>query len=101
MVDELAKKIITVPMCLRRDGTQGFVSCFFADVFLTDLSGFPPSDYGLRNFLMSNASPNNQADVAKKLDGFMYSLLTVLLRRLEAIASGDYGDYHMTFWIMN
>jgi hypothetical protein len=103
MVHEAATKIITVPMCLRIKGSQGFVSCAFRFSSLTCLrrclSGFPPPDIHLRDWFQSlaGADSNRQAMVAKKLHDFMYSVLTVLLKCLKDIESevksGECRDY--------
>ncbi|KAH9953569.1 hypothetical protein BC827DRAFT_1379867 [Russula dissimulans] len=69
MVDELAMQVITIPMCLREDGTQGF----------------PPPDHHLRSWLISIADPMDQAQVAKKLHCFITALLMVTRTRLEEI----------------
>ncbi|KAI0248394.1 hypothetical protein BJV78DRAFT_1354923 [Lactifluus subvellereus] len=55
-VDQVARKIITVPMCLREDGSQA-------------------------------RDPNDQAAVAQRLHGLVYSLLTVMHNYLVAIES--------------
>jgi len=67
MVDELGKTIITVPMCLRDPTT----------------SGFPPSDNGLRNWLLGLGT--DQQEVAKGLHCFLSSLLDVTLQELKVI----------------
>ncbi|KAI0248410.1 hypothetical protein BJV78DRAFT_1236451 [Lactifluus subvellereus] len=72
--DQVARKIITVPMCLREDGSQGF----------------PPPDVALRGWLSSVRNPNEvneQVAVAQRLHGFVYSLLTVTFDYLVAIES--------------
>ncbi|KAI0288915.1 hypothetical protein B0F90DRAFT_1921694 [Multifurca ochricompacta] len=76
MVDEVATKIITVPMCLRKPGTQGF----------------PPPDIDLRNWLYSVKDDIDPDELAKKLHGFVYALLTVTEKHLEDIESDQQGD---------
>ncbi|KAI0250558.1 hypothetical protein BJV78DRAFT_1218537 [Lactifluus subvellereus] len=71
IVDEVARKILTVPMCLREDGSQGF----------------PPPDEALRGWLTSTTNPNDQFAVAQKLHGFVYSLLAVTHKYLVTIES--------------
>ena len=89
VVHEAARKIITVPMCLRQRGTTGFMFCAF--LFLArsshDPSGFPPPNDELRNWFnkLGSAGPNHQQNVAKRLRDFMPSLLNVLLNRLQEI----------------
>ncbi|KAI0255536.1 hypothetical protein BJV78DRAFT_1176571 [Lactifluus subvellereus] len=70
-VDEVAREILTVPMCLREDGSQGF----------------PPPDVALRGWLTSATDPNDQFAVAQRLHGFVYSLLTVTFNYLVVIES--------------
>jgi len=64
------------------------------------VSGFPPPDTILREWFeeRKSAGPNEQSEVAKRLRGFVYSLLTVLLDRLKIIAkerdkSGKCSEY--------
>ncbi|KAH9991140.1 hypothetical protein BJV77DRAFT_554959 [Russula vinacea] len=70
MVDELGIAIITVPMCLRPHGTQGF----------------PPPDIDLRGWLVPSGSvSSDQSAAQRRLHGFVYSLLTVTRTALETI----------------
>jgi len=95
IVHEVARKVITVPMCLRIDGTQGSMFCSFS--FLTclkhDPSGFPPPDTILHDWFKERtlAKPHDQSEVAKGLRDFVYSLLTVLLDHLKDIESKERG----------
>jgi len=63
-----------VPMCLRADGSQGF-----------------PPDIALRNWFTLIADPTDRDGVSRRLHGFLYSPLTILRKRLETIASEEYG----------
>ncbi|KAI0286398.1 hypothetical protein BC826DRAFT_90903 [Russula brevipes] len=74
MVDELSKKVITVPICLRKDGA----------------GGFPPPDSALREWLLSR--PWEQETIMTRLRGFVYSLLTVTRERLEGLLNGDRNE---------
>ncbi|KAI0295063.1 hypothetical protein B0F90DRAFT_1940148 [Multifurca ochricompacta] len=75
MVDEVATKVITIPMCLRSSKSQGF----------------PPPDIELRDWLCSVGGDSDADALSKKLHGFVYALLTVTEKRLEDIES-DYQD---------
>ncbi|KAI0295042.1 hypothetical protein B0F90DRAFT_1820770 [Multifurca ochricompacta] len=61
MVDEVATKIITIPICLRSSKSQGF----------------PPPDIELRNWLCSVGGDSDPDAPSKKLHGFVYALLTI------------------------
>lgn len=90
MVDELANEIVTIPMCLREDGTQGF--CCLRPPFrhADDLTllGFPPPDKRLRNYLldMGTEGPDKAMEM---LDDFIASLLSVTYQRLKKMVHGD------------
>ena len=89
MVDELAKTIITVPMCLRGPKSSGWIYyCSRFTCTFNMLTGYPPSDKALRKWLLS-MNRKDQKDVAKLLHGFLTSLLDVTLERLKAIEDGD------------
>ncbi|KAI0274350.1 hypothetical protein BGY98DRAFT_935949 [Russula aff. rugulosa BPL654] len=79
MVDEVAKKIITVPMCLRENGNRGFTLLFslFVGALMTNLIGFPPPDTALRDRMPKDSWTGN----------LLCSIFAVLHGRLEAIAS--------------
>jgi len=64
-------------------------------MLITWYTGFPPPDTELRGWLKSvaNLHLDNRDKAAQMLHGLMASLLIVLRRRLEDIASGGYGDY--------
>ncbi|KAI9449056.1 hypothetical protein BJY52DRAFT_1227973 [Lactarius psammicola] len=70
MVDELAKNIMIIPMCLRDEGTQGF---------------FPPSDGILRVWLSSFKDPNYRKAVTIKLYSLVEALLVITCDRLAII----------------
>jgi len=94
MVDQVATEIITVPMCLREDGSQG---CTFHTPLLTCLShypsGFPPPDKRLRNWFISlPLGGNNEHQITRKLHAFMTSLLTLLREHLVKLDVQD-GEY--------
>jgi hypothetical protein len=90
MVDEVAKKIITVPMCLRENGNRGFALLFSLFVCtLMILIGFPPPDIALRRYIYSIACKYGRAGTRARLADIFCSVFAVLHRRLEAIASGD------------
>jgi hypothetical protein len=92
MVDELATRIITVPMCLRKSGSQGItVRCFSVSTSSSNPIGFPPPDEELRNWLLS-LQENNQGTVSEKLYRFIYALLDVTLRRLKKIQDDRPGN---------
>ncbi|KAM6489485.1 hypothetical protein JOM56_015042 [Amanita muscaria] len=65
MVDQIGMEIITVPMCLRQDGSKGF----------------PPPDRGLCAWLCS-IDTSDKALVEKALYALIYALLTVLYEYL-------------------
>ncbi|KAF8492187.1 hypothetical protein F5888DRAFT_1619276, partial [Russula emetica] len=70
MVDQLALKIITVPMCLRPDSS----------------TGYPRPDSTLRSWLLSGEiSDITLGTIRKRLHGFVYALLTVTRTTLESI----------------
>jgi len=52
------------------------------------LTGYPPSDKALREWLLS-LNMKHQNDVAKLLHGFLSSLLDVTLEQLKDIEDGD------------
>jgi hypothetical protein len=95
MVDQVATEIITVPMCLREEGSQG---CTFFTSFLTclyhDPSGFPPADGLLLSWFtsVSNSDEGEEENVTKKLHALMTSLLIVLCERLTKLGVPD-GEY--------
>ncbi|KAF8491845.1 hypothetical protein F5888DRAFT_1892004 [Russula emetica] len=68
MVDQLGTETITVPMCLRQRGREGF----------------PPVDMELRDWLVSDLG--DRTAVQNRLHGFLCSLLMVAHERLETIA---------------
>ncbi|KAM6503962.1 hypothetical protein JOM56_000905 [Amanita muscaria] len=70
MVDQMALEIITVPMCLRAHGTRGF----------------PPPDQHLRDWL---SGTTDKVLVEKKVEAFIYSLLTILLEHLKVIEESN------------
>ena len=53
------------------------------------LIGFPPSDRALRGWFYGAAASSNPASTQKILETLVSSILAVLHRRLEAIASGE------------
>jgi hypothetical protein len=69
-VDQLGKKIITVPMCLRSESTEGF----------------PPSDSSLRHWLVFGDS-SYQCNDQRRLNHFVYALLIVTRTTLETIVT--------------
>ncbi|KAH9954174.1 hypothetical protein BC827DRAFT_1244139 [Russula dissimulans] len=71
MVDELAMQVITIPMCLREDGTQGFP--------------ISSPDNDLRGWFLSIVDRNDPDKVQWKLHGFITSLLKVTLDRLQKL----------------
>jgi hypothetical protein len=95
IVHEVARKIITMPMCLRPKETQGFIFCpfLFSTCLQYDPSGFPPPDTILHDWFerWTLADPNEQNEVAKRLRDFVYSLLTLLLNRLKCIESNEWA----------
>ncbi|KAI0258043.1 hypothetical protein BC834DRAFT_975730 [Gloeopeniophorella convolvens] len=74
MVDELAKTIISVPMCLRDK----------------DSTGFPPADGSLRDWF-AELPKSGKEETEKKLHGFLHSLLEVTLQRLKEIEASQDG----------
>ncbi|KIL59036.1 hypothetical protein M378DRAFT_284568 [Amanita muscaria Koide BX008] len=70
MVDQMALEIITVPMCLRADGSRGY----------------PPPDQHLRDWL---SGTTDRVLVEKKVEAFIYSLLTILLEHLKRIKENN------------
>jgi hypothetical protein len=89
MVDELARRIITVPMCLRPYEDQGMHSVHpfpSRRAYRLFLTGFPPADATLRSWVYPGGS-STQAAAQKRLQGFMYGLLIVTRITLEAIES--------------
>ncbi|KAI0291191.1 hypothetical protein B0F90DRAFT_1824119 [Multifurca ochricompacta] len=74
MVDELAKKIVTVPICLRDP----------------QIKGFPPTDDRLRDWLYKTLTYGRD-EALTKFYNFLYSLCTVLLVRLQAIEKEQFG----------
>jgi hypothetical protein len=87
MVDQVSMKILTIPMCLRGEGTKGLtfhpslLSCILISL---SSKGFPPADKALRNWLCNNDS-QSQSMVAKKLHGFLSSLFSVTTSRLKVL----------------
>ncbi|TFK53306.1 hypothetical protein OE88DRAFT_1733256 [Heliocybe sulcata] len=67
IVDELGKRVVVVPMCLRQGGTYGF----------------PPADMNLRDWLLRRVLGDPLTD------GFIYALLTVTKAHLEQIVGDD------------
>src|SRR6266852_7737942 len=64
LVDEVAKKIITVPMCLRENRNRGSMLLFsFFSLCAYDLIliGFPPPDTALRGHIYSIACKYRRA----------------------------------------
>jgi len=91
MVDEVAKKIITVPMCLRENGNRGFTLLSFRPcAYDLILVGFPPPDIAFRGHIYSIARKYGRAERRAGLANLLCSVFAVLRRRLEAIASGNY-----------
>jgi len=85
MVDELSKKIITVPMCLRgvySQGTALFGSSQFSMLICYNIAGYPPPDDSLRDWLILGRE--DQLSVRLRLHAFIHSLLTVTLKHLES-----------------
>ncbi|KAI0261148.1 hypothetical protein BC834DRAFT_490945 [Gloeopeniophorella convolvens] len=71
MIDELAKTIISVPMCLRDAGSKGF----------------PPADDDLRSWLVPRQTDREETE--RRLHGFLHSLLEVTLQRLKEMESSQ------------
>ncbi|KAF8492177.1 hypothetical protein F5888DRAFT_1806903 [Russula emetica] len=72
MVDQLATKIITVPVCLRPDPS----------------TGYPRPDAALRSWLLAGEiSDITLGTIRTRLHGFVYALLTVTRTTLESIDS--------------
>jgi hypothetical protein len=94
IVDQLGIKIITVQMCLRLEGSQGIVFCsFFWGTYNLTLTGFPPPDNELRDWLLSGKPSDSQLDSQRRVYGFVYSLLTVTRTRLQTIETEGKGNY--------
>jgi hypothetical protein len=100
MVDQVSTKIITIPMCLRGEGTKGLIfhprSLLCILIFLSS-KGFPPADSVLRNWLHQARGPENQNVVAKKLRGFLASLFSVTAKQLKVLQAEllSHGAAHM------
>jgi len=78
MVDKLTTKIITIPMCLHGNDTKGlvfYISLLLCILIFWSLKGFPSSDEVLCTWLFTLGSSKNQNTVAKKLHGFIYSVM--------------------------
>ncbi|KAF8495544.1 hypothetical protein F5888DRAFT_1711816 [Russula emetica] len=69
MVDEISMSTITVPMCLRLRGSQGF----------------PPPDIILRDYFEEIGRPREQKRVKRALHGIVYGLLTITHAQLNSL----------------
>ena len=89
MVDQLARKIITVPMCLRPEESDG--DTFSHSIWCAPnpvLKGYPPPDGPLLSWLLSG-NLRDQITVQKRVFGFVYALLTVTRTKLKTIRVDD------------
>lgn len=84
MVDELARTIITIPMCLRSPDTQGTSIGPFGSDMPSDLMwiGFPPPDIALRTWLLDS---HTQLVARQKAYAFLVALLINTENSLKAI----------------
>jgi hypothetical protein len=100
MVDQVATKVITVPMCLRGKGTKGmslinYLLCMLLIFF--SLKGFPPADRVVRDWLNLLAFEDCNV-VVMKVHGFIASLFTVTtmhLKNLSTSSSRGVSWYHI------
>lgn len=73
MVDQVATKVVTIPMCLRGEAQR--------------IQGFPPADNALRNWLYTLNNTMDRGRLAMKVHGFLLSLFTVTSTRLKELLS--------------
>jgi hypothetical protein len=94
-VDELSKRVITVPICLRMEGTGGSVlhsDSHFTTLIPYNVAGFPPSDSALCEWLLSK--PWERTAIMTRFYGFVSSLLTVTRERLQELLNSELSHGH-------
>lgn len=89
VVDELSKRIITVPMCLRGDGSEGSPLRFLSLEPYLYKPGFP-RDSDLRQWLLSGQ--RDQRAIKRKLHGFIFSVLAITQKHLEGFEDNMFSE---------
>jgi hypothetical protein len=102
LVDELAKTIITVPICLRHEGSHDSIRDHSLRLLpVHHASGYPlnPPDKEIRDWFLSHKY-HGQKEAAECLRRFLYALLRVTLKRLRLlegrVVSYSHSDQNLT-----
>ena len=87
MVDEISTRIITVPMCLRPHGSQGFIPASWVFTVIIWFIGFPLlTSVALRQYFEQIGITRDQERIKRALHGIVHGLITVTHAQLRSFA---------------
>jgi hypothetical protein len=85
MVDQVAKKVVTIPMCLSDKGKMMFYTNSSCILMFCSMKGFPPPDRFLINWLSALNGLTDRNMVMKNLHAFLYALFAVTNKHLAIL----------------
>lgn len=89
MVDQVSKKVVTIPMCLHDQDTSSmmfYTICSLSCMLMfCSLKGFPPPDRILCNWLLTLNGLTDRNLVMKNLHVLLYSLFAVTNKHLAVL----------------